>query len=123
MRHTHHLNLQEQRKGFSDNHDAVHAELEHQLSRRNPGPAAVLEQPPVNNPALYFEHHLHSQDASQSRELSFDYNQGSFAPALDMLDSDPRSLDNSPELTLGPVQESPTSPDFSSRLLLSLDDL
>jgi hypothetical protein len=122
MQQTHHMNLKERREGFADNHDAVHAELERQLSSRNPGRAAVREQTPVNNHAGYLEHHQHSQDASQSSELSFDYNQGAFTRALQMLDSDPVSLDNSQELTLGLAQERPVSPDFANRLSLSLDD-
>ena len=122
MQQTHHMNLKEQREGFTDNHHAVHAELERQLSSRNPGRAAVRELTPVNNHAEYLEHHQHSQDASQSSELSFDYNQGAFTRALQMLDSDPLSLDNSQELTLGLAQERTASPDFASRLSLSLDD-
>ena len=74
MQQTHHMNLKERRGGFTDNHDAVHAELKRQLLSRNPGRAAMREQTPVNinNHAGYLEHHQHSQEASQSRELSFD---------------------------------------------------
>jgi len=39
-----------------------------------------------------------------------------------MLDSDPVSLGNSQELTLGLAQEGPVSPGFASRLSLSLAD-
>ena len=39
-----------------------------------------------------------------------------------MLDSDPVSLGNSEELTLGRAQEGPATPSFTSRLSLSLDD-
>jgi len=67
-------------------------------------------------------HYRQSQDASHGSELSFDYNQASFAPALQMPDSDPVSLGNSPELTMGVAQEWPTTPRFASRLSLSLDD-
>jgi len=122
-----HRMMKERCEGFADNHDAVHAELERQLSSRqlssrNPRRAAVREQTPVNNRAGGLEHHQQSQDASQGSELSFDYNQASFARALQMLDSDPLSLDNSQELTLGLAPERPASPDFASRLSLSLDD-
>ena len=114
MQQTHNMNLKERREGFTDNHDAVHTELERQLSSWNPGRAAVQEQTPVNNHARYFEHHQLRQDASQSSELSFDYNQGAFTRTLQMLDSDPVSLDNSEELTLRLVQERTASPDFTS---------
>jgi len=97
--------MQESCEGFADNHDAVHAELGRQLSRRqlpsrNPRRAAVREQTPLNNHTEGLEHYRQSQDASQGSELSFDYNQALFTPALQMLDSDPVSLDNSQELTL-----------------------
>jgi len=74
-----HRLMQESCEAFADNHDAVHAELERQLSRcqlysRNQRRAAVREQTPVNNHAGGLEHYRQSQDASQGSELSFDYN-------------------------------------------------
>ena len=63
-----------------------------------------------------------SQDGSEGSELSFDYNQASFAQALQMLDSDPVSLGNSQELRLGPAQEGPATAGFASPLSFSLDD-
>ena len=79
-----HCMMQESCEGFADNHDAVHAELERQLSRRqlfsrNPTRAAVREQTPVNNHAGGLEHYRQSQDASKASEQSFDYNVVSFA--------------------------------------------
>jgi len=119
--------MQESGEGFADNHDAVHAELERELSRRelssrNARRAAVREQRPLNNHAGILEHYRQSQDASQGRELSFDYNQASFAQALQMLDSDPVSLGNSQKVTLGLAQEGPARMGFTSRLSLSLDN-
>jgi len=75
-----HRMMEESGEGFADNHDAVHAELERQLSRRqlssrNPRRAAVREQPPLNNHAEGLEHYRQSQDASLASELSFYYNQ------------------------------------------------
>jgi len=123
-----HRMLQESCEGFADNHNAVHAELERQLSRRqlssrNPRRAAVREQTPLMNHAGGLEHYRQSQDASPGSELSLDYNQASSAQALQMLDSDSVSLGDSQELTLGLAQEGPVTPGFASRLLLSLDDL
>ena len=57
MQQTHYMNLKEQRHAVTDNHDAVHAELEGQLSSQNPGQAAVREQTRVNNHARYLEQH------------------------------------------------------------------
>jgi len=118
--------MQESCEGFTDNHDAVHAKLGCQLSRRqlssrNPRRAAVREETPLNNHAGGLEHYRRSQDASQGSKLSFDYNQASFAQALEMLGSDPVSLDNSQELTLGLAQEGSATPSFTSRLSVSLD--
>jgi len=118
--------MQESCEGFVDNHDSVHAELERQLSRRqlssrNPRRAAVQEQTLLNNHAGGLEHSRQSQYASPGSELSFDYNQASFAQALQMLHSDPVSLGNSQALTLRLAQEVPATLDFTSRLSLSLD--
>jgi len=71
--------MQENCEGFADSHDAVHAELDRQLSRRqlsslNPRGADVREQTPLNNHGGGLEHNRQSQDASPGRELSFNYN-------------------------------------------------
>jgi len=99
-----HRMMQKGCEGFADNHDAVHGELVRQLSRRqlssrNPPRAAVRQRTPLNNHAGGLEHYRQSQDASQGSELLFDYNQASFAQALQMLDSDPVNLGNSEELS------------------------
>ena len=119
--------MQESCEGFADNHDAVHAQLEHQVSRcqlssRYPRRAAVLEQKPLNNHTRGLEHYRQSQEASQGSELPFYYNQVLFAQALQMLDSDPVSLGNAEEGMLGLAHEGPASPGFASWLSLSLDD-
>jgi len=82
----------------------------------------VREQIPLNNHTGSVEHYRQSQDASQRSELWFDYNQESFAQALQMLDSDPVSLGNSQELKLGLAQAGPATPDFASWPSLSPDD-
>ena len=61
MQQIHHMTLKEWHEGFTDSHnlfhDLFHAKLEHQLSRRNPGQAAVWEQTLVNNHVRYLEHY------------------------------------------------------------------
>ena len=119
--------IEESCEGFADDHDAVHAELEcqlsrHHLSRQNPRQSAVREQTPVDNHTWGLVHHQQSQDASPVSELSFDYNQASFAQVLQMLDSDPVSLGNSQELMLGLAQERPVNQGFASHLSLILDN-
>ena len=120
----HHVrqNVQERREGFDDDHDEVHAELERQLSRRNPGRATERELSPNSNRIQNVTYQLDILDASQTSNLSFDYSQMAFAHALQMLDSHPPSLDNSQELTLGHEPESAPTPDLASRLSLSLDE-
>jgi len=125
IQQNHHM-MQDSCEGFADNHAVVHAKLEGQpsrghLSSRNPRRDAVREQTLLNNPAGGLEHYPQSQDASQRSQPSFDYNQGSFAQALQMLDSDPVSLRNLQELMLG-AQEGLATLGFASRLSLSLDD-
>jgi len=120
--------MQESCEGFADNHDAVHAELVRQLSRRrlssrNPRLAAVRAMTRLNNHAGGLEHYRQSQAASQGSQLSLNYNQASLAQALEMLDSDLVSLGNSQELTMRAGQEGPATPRFASRLSLSLDHL
>ena len=73
----HHHIMQESCEGFADSHDAVHAELERQLSRCQlcswyPRRAAVREQKPLNNHPGGVESYWQSQEASQGSELSFD---------------------------------------------------
>jgi len=119
--------IEESCEGFADDHDAVHAELEcqlsrHHLPRQNPRRSAVREQTPVDNQTWGLVHHQQSHDASQVSELSFDYNQASFAQALQMLDSDPVSLGNSQELMLGLAQERPVNRGFASHLSLIVDN-
>jgi len=118
--------MQESCDSVADNHDGLHADLEHQLSRcqlscRNPRPAALQEPTPLNNHVGSLEHYQQSPDTSQGRELLFDYNLALFAQALQMVDSDPVSLGNSQELTRGLPQEGPAMPGFASLLSLSLD--
>ncbi len=117
-----HRVLKERREGFVDNHEAVHAELERQLSSRNPRRAAARELTPINTGARGLEGHPESQDASQESDRSFDFSQTAFARVLGMLDSDPASLVGSQELTLGLAREGAMSPDRANRLSLSLDD-
>ena len=112
----------ERREGFADDHDAVHAELERQLSNRNPRRAAGREQTPIRTGTRRMEEHLDSQNASQASDRSFDFSQTAIGRALGMLDSDTVSIDGSQEMSLGQAPESATSPDQASRLSLSLDD-
>ena len=82
----------------------------------------MREQTLLNNHGGGLQDCPQSQDASQGSELSFAYNQASFAQALQMLDSDPVSLGNSQELMLGLAQVGPATPGLASRLSLRLDD-
>ena len=115
-------NVQERREGFDDDHDEVHAELERQLSRRNPRRATERKLSLNSNRTQNVVYQPDILDASQTSNLSFDYGQMPFAHAFQMLDSNPPSLDNSQELTLGHQPESAPTPDLASRLSLSLEE-
>jgi len=110
------------REGFIDDDDEVHAELERQLSRRNPRGAAGREQTPIRAHARGLEEHRDSQEGSQESDRSLDFSQRSIARALGMLDSDPRSLVYSQEVPLERARESAMSPDLADHFSLSLDD-
>jgi len=114
--------MKESCEGFADNHDAVHAELECQPSSQNLRLVAVWYQTHLNKHAGCPEHYRQSQDASQGHELSFDYNQASFAQPLPMLDSDPVSLGNSQVVTLQLAQDTLSTLGFASYLSLCLDN-
>jgi len=63
-----HRMMQKGCEGFAENHDAVHAELEHQLSwrqlsSRNARRPAVPQRTPLDNLAGGLEHYRQSQDA------------------------------------------------------------
>ena len=51
----------ERREGFVNNHEAVHAELECQLSSQNPGRAAARELTTISTWARVLERHWESQ--------------------------------------------------------------
>jgi len=91
--------MKESCEGFADNHDAVQAELECQLSNcelfnSNVSQVAVQEQSPLNNHAGGCEQQQQSQDASDGSEVSCDSNAASFANRVHMRDSDLVSLGN-----------------------------
>ena len=116
--------LKERREGFIDNHEAVHAELERQLSSRNPRRAAARAPTPIITGARGLEGQLESQDASQESARSLDFSQTAFARALQGLDDDPApvTFDDSLDLTLEREHESAINPDPPSHLSLNLDD-
>ena len=114
--------LKERRDGFIDNHEAVHAELERQLSSRNPRRAAARAPTPIITGARGLEGHMGSQDASQESARSLDFSQTACARALPGLDDDqaPVTFDDALDLTL--EHESAINPDPPSHLALTLDD-
>jgi len=112
--------LNEEREGFDDNHEEVHAKHQHQLSRRNPRRATERELP-LNKRTMPLEDQANIQETTQTTDMSFDYSQIAFAHALRMLDSSPSSLDNSQQLTLRLESESTQIPDQASPLSLCLN--
>ena len=116
--------LKERCEGFIDNHEEVHAELERQLSSRNPSQAAAQAPTPIFTSARGLERHLESQDASPASARSLEFRQTAFARALQGLDDDPApvTFDDSLDLTLELEHKSTINPDPLSHLALNLDD-
>ncbi|PUU72974.1 hypothetical protein B9Z19DRAFT_1069350, partial [Tuber borchii] len=140
--------LKERHEGFADNHEAVHAELERQLSSRNPRRPAAREPTPINTGARGLVGRLESQ---LERELSSQEPRLAAAREPTPINTDGRVLEGHQEsqdasqesaksfdfsqwpllgrfeawmlnLTLEQEQESAANPDLASRLSLSLDD-
>jgi len=106
----------ERREGFSDDHDAVYAELKRQLGNQTPGDPALLRQMPIDTHVGGLGGLEDSQNLSQETETSLDLSQTSIDWELTFLDSDGsnhRSLDN----TGGAVDSQ-----MSNRLSLCLEN-
>jgi len=107
---------QERREGFSDDNDAVYAELKRQRSNQTPGDPALPIQMPIDTQVSGLGGLVDSQNYSQEMETSLDLCQRSIDWELTFLDSDGsnhRSHDNA-----GGAVHSP----MSNRLSLSLED-
>jgi len=88
---------QERREGFSDNNDAVYAELKRQLGNQTPGDPALPRQMPIDNHVSGLGGLEDSQNGSQETETSLYLRQTSIDWELTFLDSDGSnhgSLDN-----------------------------
>ncbi|PUU72250.1 hypothetical protein B9Z19DRAFT_1138404 [Tuber borchii] len=113
--------LKERREGFADNHEAVHAELERQLSSRNPRRPAAREPTPINTGARGLVGRLESQ---LERELSSQEPRRAAAREPTPINTDSRVLEGHQE-SQDASQESAKSFDFSqsafARALRGLD--
>jgi len=107
---------QERREGFSDDNDAVYAELKRQLGNQTPGDPALPRQMPIDTHVGSLGGLEDSQNRSQETETSLDLSQTSIDWELTFLDLDGSnhgSLDNA-----GGAVDS----QMSNRLSLSLED-
>jgi len=107
---------QERREGFSDDNDAVYAELKHQLGNQTPGDPALPRQMRIDTQVGGLGGLEDRQNRSQETEASLDLSQTSIDWELTFLDSDGSnhgSLDNA-----GGAVDS----QMSNRLSLSLED-
>ncbi|PUU72117.1 hypothetical protein B9Z19DRAFT_1139707 [Tuber borchii] len=113
--------LKERREGFADNHEAVHAELERQLSSWNPRRPAAREPTPINTGARGLVGRLESQ---LERELSSQEPRRAAAREPTPINTDGRVLEGHQE-SQDASQESAKSFDFSqsafARALRGLD--
>jgi len=107
---------QERREGFSDDNDAVYAELKHQLGNQTLGDPALPRQMPIDTHVGGLLGLEDSQNRSQETETSVDLCQTSIDWELTFLDShwsNQGSLDNA---------EGAVDSQMSNRLSLSLED-
>jgi len=107
---------QERREGFSDDNDAVYAELKRQLGNQTPGGPPLPRQMPIDTRVGGLGGLEDSQRQWQETETSLDLSQTSIDWELTFLDSDGSnhgSLDNP-----GGAVDS----QMSNRLSLSLED-
>jgi len=107
---------QERREGFSDDNDAVYAELKHRLGNQTLGDSALPRQMPIDTHVGGLGGLEDSKNRSQETETSLDLSQTSIDWELTFLDSDGSnhgSLDNAG----GAVGSQ-----MSNRLSLSLED-
>jgi len=107
---------QERREGFSDDNDALYAELKCQLGNQTPGDPALPRQMPIDSHVGGLGGLEDSQNRSQERETSLDLSQTSIDWELTFLDSD-GSNHGSLDHTGGAVDSQ-----MSNRLSLSLED-
>jgi len=92
-----HSILQQRRVGFSDDNDAVYAELKRQLGNQTPGYPALPRQMPIDTHVGGLGGLEDIQNRSQETETSLDLSQTSIDCELTFLDSDGSnhgSLDN-----------------------------
>ena len=88
---------QERREGFSDDNDAIYAELKHQLGNQTLGDPALPRQMLIDTHVGGLGRLEDSQNRSQEMETSLDLSQTSIDWELTILDSDRSnhgSLDN-----------------------------
>jgi len=107
---------QERREDFSDNNEAVYAELKHQVGNQTPGDPALPRQMPIDTHVGGLGGVEDSQNRSQETETSLDHSQTSIDRELTFLDSD-RSNHGSLDNAGGAVDSQ-----MSNRLSLSLED-
>ena len=107
---------QERRGSFSDDNDAVYAELKRQLGNQTPGDPALPRQMPIDTHIGGLRGLEDSQNQSQETEISLDLSQTLIDSELTFLDSD-GSNHGSLDKAAGAVDSQ-----MSNRLSLSLED-
>jgi len=107
---------QERREGFSDDNDAVYAELKRQLGNQTPGDPALPRQMPIDTHVGGLGGLENSHNRSQETETSRDLRQRSIDRKLTFLDSD-GSNHGSLDHAGGAVDSQ-----MSNRLSLSVED-
>jgi len=108
---------QGQRQGFTDDNEAVYAELKDQLGNQTLGEPALQRQTPITTHVSGMGGLEDSQNSTQDTKTSLDLSQTSIDWELTFLDSDPGSPHGSHDNAGGAVHSQ-----MSNCLSLSLDD-
>ena len=132
---------EDRREGFTDDWEAVAAELQNQMSRRAPPPAPPqiptcptprIQTRPTSQIESQTLHKLRigalagaldNRNDSQETVMSFDFTQVSATRLLNFLDLDLQTLNGSQEVAGGLTLDNTVTPTTLGQLALSLDDL
>ena len=113
---------QERREGFTDDNEAVYAELQRLLRSQSDGGAARGRGTSVDGVVRSLGGSRESQDRSQEADSSLDFSQASGGWEVRFLDSDLASSEGGHQRTVEQGRQSAASPDPGSHLSLGLED-
>jgi len=112
-------------EGYTDDWDAVAAEVQSQISSRAPPRATprIQSQTPSNLRIGALAGASDNRNDSQETVTSLDFSQASATRLLSFLDSNPQTPDGSQEVAVGLTLDNTVTPTTLRQLALNLEDL